>query len=57
MLTIIQNCLNSYCTFTITNEIVVMVPITIDEKFGKFIFLDNEHDLTLFKLVEQKQMH
>jgi hypothetical protein len=41
----------------ITNEIVVMVPIIIDEQFGKFIFLDNEHDLTLFKLVERKQMH
>ncbi len=41
----------------ITNEIITMVFITIDEKFGKFILLDNEHDLTLFKLVEQKQMH
>jgi hypothetical protein len=36
----------------ITNEIVAMVPATIDEQFGKFILLDNEHDLTLFKLVE-----
>jgi hypothetical protein len=34
-----------------------MVPIIIDEQFGKFILQDNEHDLTLFKLVEQKQMH
>ncbi len=39
------------------NEIVAMVPIIIDEQFGKFILQDNEHDLTLFKLVEQKQMH
>ncbi len=39
------------------NEIVAMVPITIDEQFGKFILLNNEHDLTLFKLVERKQMH
>jgi hypothetical protein len=35
-----------------TNEIVTMVPATIDEQFGKFILLDNEHDLTLFKLLE-----
>jgi hypothetical protein len=41
----------------IMNEIVVMVLATIDEQFGKFILLDNEHDLTLFKLVERKQMH
>jgi hypothetical protein len=41
----------------ITNEIVAMVPATIDEQFGKFILPDNEHDLTLFKLVERKQMH
>jgi hypothetical protein len=34
-----------------------MVPATIDEQFGKFILLDNEHDLTLFKLVEWKQIH
>jgi hypothetical protein len=34
------------------NEIVAMVPATIDEQFGKFILPDNEHDLTLFKLVE-----
>jgi hypothetical protein len=34
-----------------------MVPATIDEQFGKFILPDNEHDLTLFKLVERKQMH
>ncbi len=36
----------------ITNEIVTMVPTIIDEQYGKFILLDNEHDLTLFKLVE-----
>jgi hypothetical protein len=36
----------------ITNEIVAMVPNTIDEQFEKFILLDIEHDLTLFKLVE-----
>jgi hypothetical protein len=30
---------------------------TIDEQFGKFILLNNEHDLTLFKSVERKQMH
>jgi len=30
----------------ITNEMVTMVPVNI-----------NEHDLTLFKLVERKQMH
>ncbi len=41
----------------IMNEIVAMVPATIDEQFGKFILLDNEHDLTLFKLVEWKQIH
>jgi len=41
----------------VTNEIVAMIPITIDEQFGKFILLDNEQDLTLFKLVERKQMH
>jgi len=41
----------------ITNEIVAMVPATIDEKSRKFILPDNEHDLTLFKLVERKQMH
>jgi hypothetical protein len=41
----------------ITNEIVAMVPTTIDEQSGKFILSDNEHDLTLFKLVERKQMH
>jgi hypothetical protein len=41
----------------ITNEIVAMVPATIDEQSGKFILPNNEHDLTLFKLVEQKQMH
>jgi hypothetical protein len=34
-----------------------MVPATIDEQFGKFILPDNEHDLTLFKLVERKQIH
>jgi len=42
---------------TSQNEIIAMVPATIDEQFGKFILLDNEHDLTLFKLVERKQMH
>jgi hypothetical protein len=36
----------------ITNEIVAMVHATIDEHSRKFILLDNEHDLTLFKLVE-----
>jgi hypothetical protein len=36
----------------ITNEIVIMVPTTIDEQSGKFVLPDNEHDLTLFKLVE-----
>jgi hypothetical protein len=41
----------------ITNEIVTMVPVTIDEQFGKFILPNNQHDLTLFKLVERKQMH
>jgi hypothetical protein len=34
-----------------------MAPAIIDEQFGKFILLDNEHDLTLFKLVEQKKKH
>ncbi len=33
----------------ITNEIIAMVPTTIDEQFGKFILSNNEHDLTLFK--------
>jgi hypothetical protein len=37
------------------NEIVAMVPATIDEQSGKFILPDNEHDLTLFKLVERKK--
>ncbi len=41
----------------IMNEIVAMVPATINEQSGKFILPDNEHDLTLFKLVEQKQIH
>ncbi len=36
----------------ITNEIVTMVPTTIDEQSEKFILPNNEHDLTLFKLVE-----
>jgi hypothetical protein len=36
----------------IINEIVAMVPTTIDEHFGKFILINNEHDLTLFKLME-----
>jgi hypothetical protein len=34
-----------------------MVPTTIDEQFGKFILPNNEHDLTLFNLVEWKRMH
>jgi hypothetical protein len=37
----------------ITNEIIAMVPATINEQSGKFMLPDNEHDLTLFKLVEQ----
>jgi len=41
----------------ITNEIVAMVHGTIDEQSGKFILPYNEHDLTLFKLVERKQIH
>jgi hypothetical protein len=41
----------------ITNEIVAMASATIDEQYGKFILPNNEHDLTLFKLMEQKQMH
>jgi hypothetical protein len=41
----------------ITNEIVAMLLATIDEQSRKFILPDNEHDLTLFKLVERKQMH
>ncbi len=41
----------------ITNKIVTMVPATIDEHSRKFILLDNEHDFTLFKLVERKQIH
>ncbi len=36
----------------ITNEIVAMLPTTIDEQSGKFILPNNERDLTLFKLVE-----
>jgi hypothetical protein len=36
----------------ITNEIITMVPTTIDEHSGKFILPNDEHDLTLFKLVE-----
>jgi hypothetical protein len=34
------------------NQIVAMVLATIDEQFRKFILPNNEHDLTLFKLVE-----
>jgi hypothetical protein len=49
--------INNVDVHRITNEIVAMVLVTIDEQFGKFILLDNEHDLTLFKLVEQKQIH
>jgi hypothetical protein len=41
----------------ITNEIVAMVLAIIDEQSRKFILSDNEHDLTLFKLVERKQIH
>ncbi len=41
----------------ITNKLVAIILTAIDEHFGKFILLDNEHDLTLFKLVEQKQKH
>jgi len=41
----------------ITNEIVVMVLSTIDEQGEKIMLPNNEHDLTLFKLVERKQMH
>jgi predicted oxidoreductase (fatty acid repression mutant protein) len=41
----------------IMSEIVTMVPAFIDEQSKKFILPDNEHDLTLFKLVERKQMH
>ncbi len=41
----------------IINEIVAMVPTTIDEHFGKFILINNEHDLTLFKLMEWKKIH
>jgi hypothetical protein len=36
---------------------VAMVSVTIDEQYGKFILLNNEHDLTLFKPMEQKQMY
>jgi hypothetical protein len=50
-------CINDVDVDRITNEIVVMVPTTIDEQSGKFILPNNEHDLTLFKLVEQKKMH
>jgi hypothetical protein len=41
----------------ITNKIVTMVFVTINEHFRKFVLLSNEHDLTLFKLMEWKQMH
>jgi len=34
-----------------------MVLATIDEQFKKLILLNNEHDLILFKPLEQKQMH
>jgi hypothetical protein len=33
----------------ITNEIVAMAHVIIDEQYKNFILLDNEHDLTLFK--------
>jgi hypothetical protein len=36
----------------IMNEIIAMVLVTIDEQSRKFILPDNEHGLTLFKLVE-----
>jgi hypothetical protein len=36
----------------ITNKIVTRVFVTINEQFRKFVLLNNEHDLTLFKLVE-----
>ncbi len=39
------------------NEIVTMVSTIIDEQSGKLILPNNEDDLTLFKLVERKQMH
>jgi UDP-glucose 4-epimerase len=39
----------------IMNEILAMVLVTIDEQSQKFILPDNEHDLTLFKLVEQNK--
>jgi len=39
----------------ITNEILAMVLVTIDEQSQKFILPDNEHDLTLFKLVERNK--
>jgi hypothetical protein len=34
-----------------------MVPPIIDEQFEKFTLPDNEYNLTLFKLVEWKEMH
>jgi hypothetical protein len=36
----------------ITNEIVTMVPTTINEQSEKFILPNNEHDLTFFELEE-----
>ncbi len=36
----------------ITNEIVVMVSAIVDEQFEKFILINNEYDLTVFKLVD-----
>jgi hypothetical protein len=35
----------------ITNEIVAMVFIIVNEQSRKFILLSNEHDLALFKLM------
>jgi len=39
----------------ITNEIVTMVLATIDEQFKKLILLDDEHDLILFKPVDENK--
>jgi len=50
-------CITDVNVYHITNEIVAMVLFTIDEQFRTFILSDNEHDLTLFKLMEWKQMH
>jgi len=34
-----------------------MVPTIVDEQFEIFILSNNEYDLTMFKLVEWKQMY